>query len=52
VTVTTVPMFASSVALENFSMRDLIRSLISDALIAIRGFLGQASLSLGVIATY
>ena len=32
VTVTTVPTLRSSVALANFSMRALIRSLISDAL--------------------
>src|SRR5262245_18419458 len=35
VTVTTVPMLRSSAALANFSIRALIRSLISEALIAI-----------------
>ena len=34
VTVTTVPTLRSSEALANFSMRALIRSLISEALIA------------------
>jgi hypothetical protein len=42
VTVTTVPMLRSSAALANFSMRALIRSLISEALIAmVYAFLHQ-----------
>jgi hypothetical protein len=49
VTVTTVPTLRSSVALAKFSMRDLIRSLISDALMAIVRVLNKSGGQLRVV---